>query len=198
MSAYARQSYYLMQGKTPQHPDNKKQLQLFTIGHSTRPLEEFIALLRQHTITQLVDVRSIPHSRHNPQYEQSALMTSLPAAGIAYIPIKNLGGIRPRVENSINTAWHNLSFRNYADYMQTPAFTKGIDELIAIAKKAPTAIMCAEAVPWRCHRSLIGDTLFVHGVDVVDIITATNTKPHTLTSFAVVHGREISYPHENI
>ncbi|MGB3414949.1 MAG: DUF488 domain-containing protein, partial [Microbacteriaceae bacterium] len=136
---------------------------VFTIGHSTHPLEEFLGILRAYEIECLVDVRSIPGSRHNPQFGELALMESMPAAGIQYLRLKKLGGLRhsPKDFAKINGAWRNRSFRDYADYMQTPEFDEGLDELIALAEKQRVAIMCAEAVPWRCHRSLIGDALLV-------------------------------------
>lgn len=171
---------------------------IYTIGHSTRQLEEFIALLKQYDITQLVDIRSIPRSRHNSQYEQTALEKTLPEHGIRYIYLKSLGGLRHVTKDSENLGWHNLSFRNYADYMQTPEFQAGIDELIEIAKKAPSAIMCAEAVPWRCHRSLVGDALTVRGVDVEDIISEKSMKKHRITPFAVVDGEKITYPNDEL
>jgi uncharacterized protein (DUF488 family) len=169
---------------------------IYTIGHSTRPIEEFITLLRAQHITQLVDVRTIPRSRHNPQYEQPALEDSLADAGISYLYMKELGGLRPAVKDSINTSWHNASFRNYADYMQTDDFKQGVEKLIELSRKQATAIMCAEAVPWRCHRSLIGDALLVRGHEVRDIMSETNVKPHALTSFAVVEGTNIVYSGE--
>lgn len=169
-------------------------MRIYTIGHSTRPLEEFIELLCEHDITQLVDIRSIPRSRHNPQYEQTSLEKTLPEHGIEYIYLKKLGGLRHKQADSKNLGWHNLSFRNYADYMQTDDFKEGIDELISIAKKAPTAIMCAEAVPWRCHRSLVGDALVARGIDGEDIMSKTSLTPHKMTRFARVKGTEITYP----
>ena len=169
---------------------------IYTIGHSTRQLEEFIALLKQRGITQLVDIRSIPRSRHNPQYEQTALEKTLSEHDIRYIYLKSLGGLRHVTKDSENLGWHNLSFRNYADYMQTPEFQAGIDELIEIAKKAPSAIMCAEAVPWRCHRSLVGDALTVRDVNVEDIISEKSMKKHEITPFAVVDGEKITYPND--
>lgn len=169
-------------------------LTIYTIGHSTRPIDEFLALLKQHGVTQLVDIRTIPRSRHNPQYEQSALEKSLPAAGIDYIYMKGLGGLRPKAKDSVNLGWRNESFRNYADYMQTPEFTHAVESLITLAQQKPTAIMCAEAVPWRCHRSLVGDALVVRGIEVLDIIDEHGTKPHAITSFAVVNGTAITYP----
>lgn len=167
---------------------------IYTIGHSTRPITEFIDLLNQNSVKQLIDIRTIPRSRHNPQYEQTALELSLPAAGIDYIFMKDLGGLRPKVENSINLGWHNLSFRNYADYMQTASFATALDELIKLAQNMPTAIMCAEAVPWRCHRSLVGDALFVRDFRVLDIIDQHPPRQHQLTAFAQVDGTQITYP----
>jgi len=167
---------------------------VYTIGHSTHPIDEFIALLRQNKVTQLVDIRTIPRSRHNPQFEQAALETALAAANITYTYCKDLGGLRPRVEHSTNTAWRNASFRNYADYMQTDTFAEAVHELVAYSAQAITAIMCAEAVPWRCHRSLVADALTVRGVTVKEIISDAPPKEHILTKFAVVHGTQVTYP----
>ena len=167
---------------------------IFTIGHSTRAIEEFIELLRMHEITQLVDIRTIPKSRRNPQYGQDQLEPSLQQAGINYVYLKALGGLRSKAKESVNDAWENASFRNYADYMQTDAFVEGIDELIALAEERVTAIMCAEAVPWRCHRRLVSDALLVRGVDSCEIISATSERLHTMTPFAVVDGLTITYP----
>lgn len=169
---------------------------VFTIGHSTRPIEEFIALLRTNGVQQLVDVRTVPGSRHNPQFGAEALEQSLIEADLRYERMEDLGGLRhtPAKAESINGAWRNKSFRSYADYMQTKPFAQGIDALIALAKKRSVAIMCAEAVPWRCHRSLIADALLVRHLPVKDIMSATSTKPHTLTSFAAVDGQKVWYP----
>ena len=167
---------------------------IYTIGHSTRPIDEFIALLRQHNVSQLVDIRTIPKSLHNPQFGQDELRKSLEKTGIHYVYMKNLGGLRPKAKHSINEGWHNESFRNYADYMQTNEFATAIEELIVAAKSMPTAIMCAEAVPWRCHRSLVGDALLVRGVEVIDIISETSAPEHKLTKFAEIHGTHITYP----
>lgn len=172
-------------------------MKLYTIGHSTHSIEEFIELLTTHGVTQLIDIRTVPKSRHNPQFMQDSLVETLPAAGITYRYMKNLGGLRPTHKDSINTAWRNASFRGYADYMQTADFAAGIDELIEYASGQPTAIMCAEAVPWRCHRSMVGDALVVRGVEVIDIMSLTKNSPHTLTSFASVDGTRIYYPPEN-
>lgn len=168
--------------------------QIFTIGHSTREIDAFIELLKAQKITQLVDIRTIPKSRHNPQYEQTELEKSLNENGIQYVYLKSLGGLRPAVKSTINDAWRNKSFKNYADYMQGAEFKRGLNELIKLSKKASTAIMCAEAVPWRCHRSLVSDALLVHDIAVEEIINPGSTRPHTLTSFAVVENGEITYP----
>jgi uncharacterized protein (DUF488 family) len=169
-------------------------LVLYTIGHSTRPIEEFIGMLKAREVKLLVDIRTIPKSAHNPQYMQEALRESLETAGIRYEYMKELGGLRSSKKDSVNTGWRNKSFRSYADYMQSDAFKEGVEELITKAKEVPTAIMCAEAVPWRCHRSLVGDALLVRGVKVVDIMNLTNEKEHALTPFAHVDGTEITYP----
>lgn len=169
---------------------------IHTIGHSTHPIDEFIGMLKAHGVKQLIDIRTIPRSRHNPQFEQAALEKSLPDADISYIYMKDLGGLRSKTKDSQNMGWRNASFRNYADYMQTSEFSAAVDELIKLAEKAPTAIMCAEAVPWRCHRSLVGDALLVRGIKVLDIMSLTSVKPHEMTSFAVVDGRQILYPPE--
>lgn len=167
---------------------------IYTIGHSTRPIDEFIDLLKSHNITQLVDIRTIPKSRHNPQYGQDELGPSLEDAGIAYVYLNALGGLRSSSKDSINDAWRNRSFRNYADYMQTETFSEGIDELIELADEKTTAIMCAEAVPWRCHRSLVSDALLARGVESCEIISASSERPHKMTPFAVVDGITITYP----
>lgn len=169
---------------------------IFTIGHSTHPIEEFIRMLHANAIAHLIDVRTVRGSRHNPQFAEQALAESLPTAGIRYSSIEALGGLRHRRvdEPTINGAWRNRSFRNYADHMQTDEFRRGIDELIEIARQRPVAIMCAEAVPWRCHRSLIGDALLARGVLVADIMSVTSTKPHTMTSFAKTDGERVWYP----
>lgn len=167
---------------------------LFTIGHSTRTTEAFLALLGAYAIARIVDVRTLPKSRRNPQFARENLERSLSDAGIAYTHMKTLGGLRKPARDSINSGWRNDAFRGYADHMQTSEFAVAVDALIALAHGARTAVMCAEAVPWRCHRSLLGDALLVRGVDVVDIISATQSRPHELTSFAHVEGTDITYP----
>ncbi len=167
---------------------------VFTVGHSSRPIADFIALLHAYTIEQLADIRSIPRSRHNLQFNADALSVSLPAAGIDYVPMPALGGLRHPRKDSVNTGWRNESFRGYADYMQTPAFDAALDALIRMSHEQRVAIMCAEAVPWRCHRSLVADALAVHGVPVVEILSESSYRMHTLTPFAEVDGTRLSYP----
>jgi uncharacterized protein (DUF488 family) len=167
---------------------------VFRIGHSTRSIDTFVEILQAHGVKRLVDVRTIPRSRHNPQFNQDALRETLLQAGIACMHIKELGGLRHARKESHNTGWHNASFRGFADYMQTPEFEAGFTILIQASKQEPVAIMCAEAVPWRCHRSLIGDALKARGIPVEDIMTATRTKAHELTSFAIVEGSRVTYP----
>lgn len=169
-------------------------MRVHTIGHSTRPLDEFIGILRAHEISSLVDIRTVPKSRHNPQFHTDSLRETLPAAGIEYRHLASLGGLRHASKDSPNQGWRNTSFRGYADYMGTPEFAAGLDQLLDIARVRPTTIMCAEAVPWRCHRSLVGDALLVRGLEVVDIYDEAKAKPETLTRFAVVDGTSITYP----
>ncbi len=153
-------------------------------------------MLETNGIQHLIDVRTVPGSRHNPQFGMEALAESMPGVGIDYSWMKELGGLRhtPAGVRSVNDAWRNASFRNYADYMQTPEFAAGIQALIGAAEEQVVAIMCAEAVPWRCHRSLIGDALLARDIRVFDIMSATSTVPHTLTSFAKVDGMRVWYP----
>jgi uncharacterized protein (DUF488 family) len=141
-----------------------------------------------------VDVRSVPRSRHTPQFNRPTLSTKLRKAGIAYTHLKKLGGRRHTTNASVNLGWRNASFRGFADYMQTREFAEGLDRLLHFARSKPTAVMCAEAVPWRCHRSLIGDALLIRGVSVEHIFSASNQRPHKLTSFAKVRGQRITYP----
>ena len=169
---------------------------VLTIGHSTRTLEEFIGLLRAHAVTRVVDVRTIPRSRHNPQFNQDSLPDSLKKAGLGYVHLPGLGGLRHAKRDSFNMGWRNASFRGYADYMQTPEFERGLEELIQLAKQEQIAIMCAEAVPWRCHRSLIADALLVRGIRTEDIMSLTHRSVHTLTSFAKVRDTSVTYPRE--
>ncbi len=172
----------------------KTALTIFTIGHSTHPLEEFIEILKAHDIRLVIDVRTIPKSRHNPHYNSDTLATALHGHAIGYEHMPGLGGLRHAKKDSVNTAWENASFRGFADYMQTEDFDRSLNTLIETAGKQPTAIMCAEAVPWRCHRSLIGDALLVRGIIVMDIMSKTSAKAHTMTPWAHVMGTTITYP----
>ena len=175
-------------------PGQQTAMLVLTIGHSTRPIDIFVGLLAANGVTHLMDVRTIPKSRHNPQFNSDALARSLRDAGIAYTHVPGLGGLRRARPDSANAAWRNPSFRGYADYMQTPAFAEHLAEVIALAKSERIALMCAEAVPWRCHRSLIADALVVRGIRAEEIINATRRQEHALTSFARVEGTAITYP----
>ncbi|HEY6285303.1 MAG TPA: DUF488 domain-containing protein [Ktedonobacteraceae bacterium] len=167
---------------------------IYTIGHSTRTIEQFIELLRAHDIEELVDVRTIPRSRHNPQFGAEELAASLQQAGIAYKHLAKLGGLRRTSKDSINLGWQNTSFRGFADYMDTSEFRTGLDELTALAEKKTVAIMCAEAVPWRCHRLLIADALAVQGWQVLHIQSRKTASPHELTTFLKVQDGKLTYP----
>jgi uncharacterized protein (DUF488 family) len=167
---------------------------VYTVGHSTRAIEDFIALLKAFDIETLVDVRTIARSRYNPQYKEAELDASLAASGVSYLRLAGLGGLRHTTGASVNKGWENLSFRGYADYMQTPEFLDSLGQLTRIAAGKRTVIMCAEAVPWRCHRSLIGDALLVQGALVQDIFTEKSIRPHRLTAFAQITGNTITYP----
>ena len=167
-----------------------------TIGHSNRPIEEFIALLRQNEVACVLDIRTVPKSRHNPQFGQDLLPVSLAAAGIAYRQIPGLGGLRKPLKDSPNSGWRNTSFRGYADYMQTDAFAENVEEVVALAAATRCALMCAESVPWRCHRSMVADALLVRGIEVEHIINPGKRRPHTLTPFAKPEGLKITYPPE--
>ena len=167
---------------------------LWTIGHSTRPIDEFIALLQAHTIADLIDVRTVPRSRHNPQFNTDALAQSLRRSGIRYRHMPALGGLRKPKKDSLNTGWRNESFRGYADYVQTKEFWIALEELMTAGRSHRIAIMCAEAVPWRCHRSLIADALVSRDWEVRHIMTETKADRHHLTSFAVVENGMLSYP----
>jgi uncharacterized protein (DUF488 family) len=169
---------------------------VYTIGHSTRTIDDFIKLIKAYRIEMIVDVRTIAGSEYNPQYNEESLKNSLGKYNISYMRMKGLGGLRHTTKESINTAWKNLSFRGYADYMQKPEFTQDIDQLIKLVKEKYVAIMCAEAVPWRCHRSLIGDALVIRDMRVIDIINEKNNNPHKITPFAQVKGQTITYPEE--
>ena len=167
---------------------------VLTIGHSTRTLDEFICLLQTHAVSSVVDVRTVPRSRHNPQFNKASLPGSLKKAGLGYVHLPGLGGLRHAKRDSPNMGWRNTSFRGYADYMQTPEFEQGLEELIQLAHEDRIALMCAEAVPWRCHRSLIADALLVRGIRTEDIMSPTRRLVHSLTPFARVRGAMITYP----
>lgn len=167
---------------------------MLAIGHSTRPLEEFVDLLRSCGVATLADIRTIPRSRRNPQYAQEALARTLPAAGIRYVHLARLGGLRHARKDSPNGGWRNAGFRGYADHMLTGEFEEGLVELRTLARDGPVALMCAEAVPWRCHRSLLADALYARGVVVEHIGGKSRTRPHRLTPFAVRQGRRVTYP----
>jgi uncharacterized protein (DUF488 family) len=167
---------------------------VFTVGHSTRSLAEFIALLAAHSVSELIDVRTVPRSRHNPQFNRDTLPAALEVAGIGYAHIAGLGGFRHTHPASLNMGWRNVSFRGFADYMQTPEFAENLAALIEQAAHEQLALMCAEAVPWRCHRSLIADALVVHGIRAAEIINETRVQVHTLTPFARVDGTVVTYP----
>jgi uncharacterized protein (DUF488 family) len=167
---------------------------IWTIGHSTHPIEHFLGLLAQYEIQRLVDVRVIPYSRRHPQYNTETLRTTLQTADIEYHSMPNLGGRRKSRTDSPNVGWRNTSFRGYADYMQTAPFRHALKELMQAATPQATAIMCAEALPWRCHRSLIADALTTHGWDVRHIMSSAQATHHELTAFAAVEGDLILYP----
>ncbi len=169
-------------------------LTIYTIGHSTRSIEELVELLRAHGVERVIDVRTIPRSRHNPQFNREALSRSLHNRRIAYRHVKALGGLRHARRDSANMGWRNTSFRGFADYMLTAEFEWALGRLIDLARERPAAIMCAEAVPWRCHRSLIADALTVRGVEVRHITSRNMAAVHELREMAVVEGKRITYP----
>lgn len=169
---------------------------VFTLGHSTLPIERFIALLQTYGTERLVDIRTIPRSRHNPQFNNTALADSLTVAHLEYVHMQALGGLRHAGKDSPNTGWRNGGFRGYADYMQSEAFQDALETLIRMSRQKRVAIMCAEAVPWRCHRSLVADALSVRGIPVVEILSESSYRMHKLTPFAQVEGTQITYPPE--
>jgi uncharacterized protein (DUF488 family) len=167
---------------------------MLTVGHSDRTIDDFLGILKQHRVEFVADVRKMPGSRKHPQFNDDALASSLAAVGIGYEHFPGLGGLRRRSPDSPNTGWRNASFRAYADYMLTANFVASLDALLVRSHQRLTVIMCAEAVPWRCHRSLIADALLVRGVAVNDIYGTARARPHELTSFAQVVGTRITYP----
>lgn len=174
---------------------------MLTIGHSTLPIETFLSILCDNGVRMLADIRTVPKSRHNPQFAQENLEPALAASDIEYRWLRELGGLRHTRKDSINTGWRNASFRGYADYMQTPEFAAALDALLNSAPHDSTALMCAEAVPWRCHRSLVADALTVRGIPVEDITYSANGKsrrqPHKVTPFARVEDGQLWYPAED-
>jgi uncharacterized protein (DUF488 family) len=167
-----------------------------TVGHSTRSLDELVEMLKAHGVAGVADVRRFAGSRRLPHFNAENLAKELPQRGLTYLPCPLLGGRRKPSEDSINTGWRNASFRAYADYLQTPAFAEGLEQLMEHAREHPTAMMCAEAVPWRCHRSLIADALIVRGWTVLDVMSETKASEHKLTPFARVEGTRVTYPAE--
>lgn len=175
--------------------DQKEGALFYTLGHSIRAEGEFLALLHRHRIERLVDVRTVPRSRRVPRFNKETLQALLQKEGIAYLHYPALGGLRKaREDDRTNRGWRNASFRGYADYMQTEAFQKGIDSLLSESEGKKTALMCAEAAPWKCHRSLLSDALTARGIAVRHILSLTETKAHSLTSFARVEGSRVTYP----
>jgi uncharacterized protein (DUF488 family) len=167
---------------------------VLTVGHATRPVEELVGLLHDNGVETLADVRTVPRSRHNPQFNRDTLPGRLAAAGIAYLHLPALGGLRHPRRDSNNTGWRNASFRGFADYMQTPEFEAALAPLAELARRRRVALMCAETVPWRCHRSLIADALAVRGAEVQHILGEGHRQPHRLTPFAKVEGTRVTYP----
>jgi Domain of unknown function DUF488 len=167
---------------------------ILTIGHSTHPIDKFIELLRQHGVERLIDIRTIPRSRHNPQFNSEALAKSLKHEGIGYVHLKELGGLRHPRRDSSNTGWRNASFRGYADYMQTAEFEQALRRLLDLYADKRCAMMCAEAVPWRCHRSLVADALVARGVPVEHILSDSRSEIHSLTPFARIENGRVTYP----
>lgn len=166
---------------------------IYTLGHSTRSIDDFLNLLDVYKIEIVVDIRTIPRSRHNPQFNQNELKKVLRKKKLCYVHLEKLGGLRRPKKDSLNTAWKNASFRGFADYMQTKEFKEGLSELITLAKESPCVIMCAEAVPWRCHRSLIADALTIKRWKVFHIQSKKTAKLHELTSFLQIAGKKIIY-----
>jgi uncharacterized protein (DUF488 family) len=180
-------------GGSPEAQDGEGVV-ILTIGHSTRPLLAFIELLQAQEVEKVVDVRTVPRSRHNPQFNRETLPQDLEAVGIGYVHLPGLGGLRRARPDSPNLGWQNPGFRGFADYLQTPQFQENLAVLLKMARHERLALMCAEAVPWRCHRALIADALTVRGVRVEHILSLTRTQAHLLTPFARVEGTNLTYP----
>jgi uncharacterized protein (DUF488 family) len=171
-----------------------KDITALTLGHSTRTLDEFIGLLEKHEVSVVVDVRTVPRSRYNPQFNKETLPNALRVKGVKYIHMPELGGLRRAQADSVNLAWENKSFRGYADYMQTKEFAENLLKLVAFIRENCVVVMCAEAVPWRCHRILISDALVARNIKVIHILSETGETNHELTPFAHVEGTKITYP----
>jgi uncharacterized protein (DUF488 family) len=169
---------------------------VYAVGHSTRTAEELVALLEAHSVRTLVDIRTVPRSRTNPQFNVDVFPRTLARAGLGHAHLARLGGLRRPRKDSPNAAWRNLSFRGYADHMLTEDFAVGLEELRVLTREGPVALMCAEVLRWRCHRSLVSDALWARGVEVRHILSVTRTEPHRLTPFARVHGTQVLYPAE--
>ena len=169
---------------------------IYTVGHSTYPIDDFLALLRAHEVRSLVDVRTIPGSRRHPQFAQQQLASVLEDEGITYLHLPSLGGLRKPASDSTNLGWKNPGFRAYADHMATEEFEVGLQQLVRLADERPVAVMCAEALPWKCHRSLLSDALVARGIAVLHIMSTEQVKAHRLTAFARVEGMQVSYPGE--
>jgi uncharacterized protein (DUF488 family) len=173
---------------------SENSLVIFTIGHSTHSMQDFITLLKKHSISKVADIRTIPRSKHVPQFNQDTLSQSLRAASIGYIHMETLGGLRKPKKDSPNKAWRNPSFRGFADYMQTQDFEKGLEQLVQLAQRDHVVILCAEALPWRCHRSLIADALLTRGISVQHIMPTGMLQTHALTPWAKIQGKRVTYP----
>jgi uncharacterized protein (DUF488 family) len=192
-TARSRLPYDSSMGSNTRKTSKDEKRTIFTIGHSTRAFEQFLEFLRAHRIQRVIDIRTIPRSRRNPQYSIETLGRSLKAAGIEYLHLKELGGLRHAKPDSKNLGWHNASFRGYADYMGTPEFETALSCAIELCQNKPTALMCAEAVPWRCHRSLVADALTARKHQVMHILSATLANQHEMTPFAQVRGGKLTY-----
>lgn len=169
---------------------------MWTVGHSTRSLPELAALVRAHGVALIADVRKIPRSRRHPHFDAETLPAALADAGLGYVHVPGLGGLRRQRPDSVNRGWRNPSFRAYADYMQTDEFADELRRLLALGRERRVAIMCAEAVWWQCHRSLIADALVASGEPVLHIVTPGRAEPHALRDFARVYAGKVSYPGE--
>jgi uncharacterized protein (DUF488 family) len=175
-------------------PGGWRGVRIHTVGHSTRTLEELVALLRAFGVSLLADIRTIPRSRHNPQFDGGSLLVALRPPALRYVHLARLGGLRRARKDSPNTGWRNASFRGFADYMLTEDFEAGLEELRALTGRDRVALMCAEAVPWRCHRSLVADALTARGARVEHILGSSSSTPHRLTPFARVESGRVTYP----